>query len=114
MREELAANGAKIDEIHYCPHETHPPCSCRKPAPGMLLAAARAHDIDLTASWMIGDSEIDVEAGRNAGCRTALVLTSDETPTLNCDVVGSSLLETVDELLRRYEMPTIYRLNSAV
>ena len=114
MCEELAANGAKIDEIYYCPHEKHPPCCCRKPAPGMLLAAARAHDIDLTASWMIGDSEIDVEAGRNAGCRTALVLSDDETATVDCDVVGSSLLETVDRLLRREEMPTNYQLNSAV
>jgi D-glycero-D-manno-heptose 1,7-bisphosphate phosphatase len=114
MSEELAASGAKIDEIYYCPHEKHPPCFCRKPAPGMLLAAARAHDIDLTASWMIGDSEIDIEAGRNAGCRTALVLTNDETANLNCDVVASSLLETVDRLLSRDEIPTIHRLNSVV
>jgi D-glycero-D-manno-heptose 1,7-bisphosphate phosphatase len=114
MCEELAAKGARIDEIYYCPHEECPPCFCRKPAPGMLLAAARAHDIDLTASWMIGDSEIDVQAGRNAGCRIALVLTNGKTATLNCDVVGSSLLETVDELLRRDEMPPINRLKSAV
>jgi D-glycero-D-manno-heptose 1,7-bisphosphate phosphatase len=112
MSEELAAGGAKIDEIYYCPHEKYPPCFCRKPAPGMLLAAARAHDIDLTASWMIGDSEIDVEAGRNAGCRTALVLTDDETATVSCDVVGSSLLETVGRLLSWDEMPTILRFDS--
>jgi D-glycero-D-manno-heptose 1,7-bisphosphate phosphatase len=114
MCTELAASGAKIDEVYYCPHEKHPPCSCRKPAPGMLLAAARAHDIDLMASWMIGDCEVDLDAGRNAGCRTARVLANDETATLDCDVVGSSLLETVDRLLRREEMPTNYQLNSAV
>jgi|SRR5437016_1912269 len=114
MCAELAASGAKIDEIYYCPHEKHPPCSCRKPAAGMLLAAARAHNIDLTASSMIGDSEIDVEAGRNAGCRTALVLTDDETATHDCDVVGSSLFETVDKLLSRDEMLTIHGLNSVV
>ncbi len=113
MCEELAANGARIDAIFYCPHEKHPPCSCRKPAPGMLLAAARAHDIDLTASWMIGDSKIDVETGRNAGCKTARVLTNDGTATLNCNVVASSLLEAVDKLLKWDEMPMIPRLDSA-
>src|SRR2546430_5306365 len=101
MCECLARHGAIIDAVLYCPHEEEPPCSCRKPAPGMLLAAALAHQIDLAASWMIGDSEIDLEAGRNAGCRTAQVLANDETATLDCDVVGSSLLETVDRLLRR-------------
>jgi D-glycero-D-manno-heptose 1,7-bisphosphate phosphatase len=100
MRDVLAAKGAKIEEIYYCPHEANLRCSCRKPAPGMLLEAAREHGIDLTSSWMIGDSEVDVEAGRNAGCRTARVLTNHETATLNSDVVGSSLLETVDKLLR--------------
>lgn len=114
MTGELAAKGAIVDGIYYCPHEKYPPCSCRKPAPGMLLAAAGEHNIDLTASWMVGDSQIDVEAGRNAGCRTALVLTNDETPTLNCDVVGSSLVETVEELLRWDEMRTIHRLKSGV
>jgi D-glycero-D-manno-heptose 1,7-bisphosphate phosphatase len=114
MCAELAAKGARIDEIYYCPHEEYPPCFCRKPAPGMLLAAARAYDIDLTTSWMIGDSAIDVQAGRNAGCRTALVLTNGGTATLNCDVVGSSLLETVGQVLRQDEMRTIHRLSSAV
>jgi len=67
----LAAAGATIDGVYYCPHEKQPPCSCRKPAPGMLVTAAREHQVDLNTSWMIGDSEIDVEAGRNAGCKTA-------------------------------------------
>jgi D-glycero-D-manno-heptose 1,7-bisphosphate phosphatase len=114
MCEELAANGARIDEIYFCPHEIHPPCSCRKPAPGMLLAAARANDIDLAASWMIGDSEIDVEAGRNAGCRTARVLVTGETATVNCDVVGSSLLEIVDKLLKWGQAPMAQRSNNTL
>jgi len=100
MREELAAHGAMIDGFYYCPHEKQPACGCRKPAAGMLLTAALAHDIDLTASWMIGDSEIDVEAGRNAGCKTARLLRSDEAATLKADVVGSSLLDAVRQLLK--------------
>jgi len=109
MCEELAAKGARIDGVYYCPHDKYPPCSCRKPAPGMLLEAARAHSIDLTASWMIGDSDIDVEAGRNAGCRTARVLRNGETATRNSDVFGSSLVEAVLQLLKWNEMPTFPR-----
>src|SRR5579864_3458639 len=64
MRDVMARAGATIDGVYYCPHEKEPPCSCRKPAPGMLLLAAQTHQVDLNASWMIGDSRIDVEAGR--------------------------------------------------
>ena len=59
-------------DILYCPHDRGV-CECRKPQPGMLLEAARRHGIDLPSSWLIGDSESDVEAGRRAGCRTILV-----------------------------------------
>src|SRR6266478_3033211 len=70
MCQELADAGAVITKVYYCPHEKQPPCSCRKPAPGMLLTAARDHESKLSSSWMIGDSDIDVEAGKNAGCKT--------------------------------------------
>lgn len=67
--------GDLIDDWRYCFH--HPDagdaCDCRKPAPGMLLAAAAELDLDLGASWMVGDSDSDVAAGRAAGCRTVLV-----------------------------------------
>jgi D-glycero-D-manno-heptose 1,7-bisphosphate phosphatase len=49
------------------------PCSCRKPEPGMLLNAAGVLDLDLPASWMIGDTDTDIAAGRAAGCRTVLI-----------------------------------------
>ena len=76
----LAERGAMIDDYRYCLH--HPDavdpafareCDCRKPKPGMLLAAAAELEIDLSRSWMIGDSDTDTEAGRVAGCRTILV-----------------------------------------
>lgn len=78
---ELAKSGAWVDAWYYCPH--HPsgrgsyslPCSCRKPLPGMLMEAARHHNIDLAASVMIGDKLVDMEAGIAAGCRTILVRT---------------------------------------
>lgn len=104
MCDALAKTGATIDGIYYCPHEKQPPCNCRKPAPGMLLAAARAHQIDLALSWMIGDSEIDVEAGKNAGCKTARLLSAGETTDGTADVVAPSLLEAIDQILHRDEI----------
>jgi histidinol-phosphate phosphatase family protein len=97
---ELAAAGAVIDGIYYCPHEEEPPCSCRKPAPGLLLTAARSHQIDLPASWMIGDSDRDVEAGRRAGCRTVRILNSDQVASSVADLIAQSLLNAVEKILR--------------
>ena len=65
MQRELA-----LDQVQVCPHDDRDACACRKPAPGMLLEAARQRNIDLGASFMIGDRWRDVEAGRRAGCRT--------------------------------------------
>jgi D-glycero-D-manno-heptose 1,7-bisphosphate phosphatase len=110
MTVQLARDGAAIDGVYYCPHEMEPACDCRKPAPGMLLNAAHLRDIDLPASWMIGDSAIDVEAGRNAGCKTARLLEINEdrgekgrssvTPDY-ADVVATSLLDAIRQILRR-------------
>ena len=82
MHAELESYGVAIDACYFCPH--HPEhasgdylqeCSCRKPLPGMLLQAAEELDIDLAASFMIGDKLADVEAGINAGCTPLMVLT---------------------------------------
>jgi D-glycero-D-manno-heptose 1,7-bisphosphate phosphatase len=99
MRHEFEAAGARIDAIYYCPHDFQPPCNCRKPQPGMLLEAARRQELDLAESWMIGDSERDVEAGRNAGCRTALLIEDGESSTGGADLVASSLLDAVHKIL---------------
>ena len=80
----LGKEGAYLDAIYYCPHHPHKgyegerpelkfDCDCRKPKPGMLLKAANDFNIDLSLSWMIGDGEIDIKAGINAGCKTALI-----------------------------------------
>jgi len=108
MSEHLARAGARIDAIFHCPHELDPPCSCRKPAPGMLLEAARSRDLDLASSWMIGDSAADIQAGKSAGCRTVRVLVEsspireprneDATPC-GADVTAASLLEAIPQIL---------------
>jgi D-glycero-D-manno-heptose 1,7-bisphosphate phosphatase len=108
----LAGAGAPLDDWRYCFH--HPdavvaelagPCSCRKPAPGMLLDAAQAHRIDLAASWMVGDSDSDVAAGVAAGTRTVLVehprsahrRRGSHTPTFTV----SDLMSATSAILRR-------------
>jgi D-glycero-D-manno-heptose 1,7-bisphosphate phosphatase len=97
MCQELAAAGAVITEVYYCPHEEQPPCGCRKPSPGMLFRAALEHEIDLQASWMIGDSEIDIQAGRSAGCRTVRIASSDGVG--EADLLATSLLDAVRKVL---------------
>jgi len=77
LEELLAAEGAELDGIYFCPHAPDEGCSCRKPKPGMLLEAARELGLDLRRSWMVGDKADDVKAGRAAGCRTALVRTGE-------------------------------------
>ena len=96
----LEDRGATIDAIYYCPHESHPPCKCRKPQPGMLLEAAREHDIDLSSSWMIGDSESDVEAGKSAGCRTVYLRSAGDTIVGDADLIASSLLDATSQIVR--------------
>ncbi len=80
MVAEIAAAGGRLDAIAYCLH--HPEatvaayraaCDCRKPKPGLLLAAARQHGIDLTRSYLIGDGVTDVAAGQAAGATTIFV-----------------------------------------
>jgi D-glycero-D-manno-heptose 1,7-bisphosphate phosphatase len=106
----LGLEGCYVDAIYYCPH--HPnkgyegeiaelkiECNCRKPKPGMLIKAAKDYNIDLANSWMVGDSENDVKAGKNAGCKTALV--DRECTNLDADVVVSDLWDFVGKCLLR-------------
>jgi D-glycero-D-manno-heptose 1,7-bisphosphate phosphatase len=99
LSEYLLSKGATINAIYYCPHELEPRCGCRKPEPGMLFDAAREHDIDLTASWMIGDSEKDMEAGRRAGCKTAKIAPETECLASKADIVAGTLLAAVHKIL---------------
>lgn len=105
----LGHEGAYLDAIYYCPH--HPDkghegeipelkidCDCRKPKPGMLLKAAEEFNIDLASSWMVGDSERDILAGKAVGCRTALV---ENEAQFGQTVSNKSLLEFVNEYVVR-------------
>ena len=100
----LGREGAYVDAIYYCPHHPHRGypgevaelkinCGCRKPKPGLLLQAAEDYNIDLTKSWMIGDSENDVQAGRAAGCRTMRIGENG----------SASLLDAVERIMEAEE-----------
>lgn len=73
----LAREVGPVDGVYYCYHKPEDGCDCRKPEPGLLLRAlgAAGHIGPVEDCWMVGDSARDVEAGRRAGCRTAVVLT---------------------------------------
>lgn len=114
MIEELARDGARIDAVYYCPH--HPDfgagdyrkaCDCRKPRTGMLDAAAREHNINLTRSFVIGDKSSDILLAEKAGAQSALVLTGYGRETLahserwpcRPSFVAENLLQAVKQIL---------------
>ena len=111
MESLLALEGARIDAVYVSPHHQkgqgeyavtdHPD---RKPNPGMLLMAAEEHDLDLACSWMVGDKDIDIEAGRRAGCSVALVRTGygSKVDGATADLVADSLPDAVDRILARW------------
>ena len=113
----LYEHGARLDAIYYCAHHPsvgEPPyrldCDCRKPRPGLIEQAARDFDIDMAASWMAGDRYSDVVLARNAGLRSAFVLSGygrgeweyqsqawEHRPDLVCE----NLLEAVKSIVNR-------------
>ncbi|MCA1053921.1 HAD family hydrolase [Rossellomorea aquimaris] len=100
MVAELEIAGGKIHEVSCCTHKPHEGCSCRKPEPGMLLDLSERYDLDLSSSYMIGDREPDIEAGRKAGCKTILIVESPS-PLYDADHVFSNLLEAASYLVSK-------------
>ena len=116
MTKELESAGARLDAIYYCAH--HPTagespyrldCDCRKPKPGLITRAAQHFDIDLRTSWMVGDRYSDVELARNAGVRSAFLMSGygrgewehqRKNWTQQPDWVAEDLLEAVDHIVK--------------
>lgn len=94
-----------VDDIRMCPHVDADHCACRKPKPGMILAAASERGIDLAASYVVGDRWRDIAAGRAAGCLTILVDNGYEPDRSHPpDAVVRSLTEAVDYIMgKRHE-----------
>ncbi len=114
MHDELAGFGAKLDQVLYCLH--HPDgvrgefsvvCECRKPKPGLLIQGARSLQVDLSNSFLVGDTITDIQAGGAVGCRTFLLgsSASDRKRAASNGLVHpdhkvGSLLEAVEVILK--------------
>lgn len=117
VRDQIAAVGGRVDAVYVCPHRPEDNCACRKPAPGLLLDAARDLGIDLGASAMIGDALTDVQAAQAAGVRPILVLTglgrqqaqsfpdSATNHTLTVPDLAAAVAQLVEEAQRRTKTP---------
>jgi len=120
LEELLQRENARIDRFYYCPHHAEKgrdpyrvDCSCRKPAPGMLLAAAQDMGLDLSRSWIIGDKLSDLEAGAAVGCRTILVRTGHgmevklpaNSASLNLQGTVPTIGEAVELFTKRNSQP---------
>lgn len=106
----LGEGHAYLDDIFFCPH--HPDkgfegerpeykidCDCRKPKPGLIHKAACKYNIDLERSFMIGDSKSDIQAGKNAGCKSGYISHHQQESDIMPDYTGSSLNELVERIL---------------
>lgn len=116
LETELGKKGAYVDDILFCPHHPHKgydgeiaelkiDCDCRKPKTGMLRRAAEKYNIDLSRSWYIGDTTVDIQTGMNAGMGTILVGTGEAGRDRKYDVVPTvtvgTLYEAIEYLLRK-------------
>lgn len=88
----------QIDEVFFCPHDDSANCDCRKPKPGLILKAMREWGIDISKSWMVGDRDKDIEAGKAAGCHTCLIQNDYHHPC-EPDLVCKSVLEFARKLI---------------
>lgn len=114
----LGKEGAYLDDVYFCPHhpdkgypEENPVykilCECRKPKTGLIQKAIEQYHIDLSSSWMVGDTTVDIQTGKNAGLHTALVLTgeagNDKKYDVTPDLVCKDLWEAVEMILKYKE-----------
>lgn len=100
---DLASRGIQIDDSLFCPHSPNDNCQCRKPKTLLFERARQRHGIDFGSSWMIGDKSSDIQAGKNIGARTILVMTgyAGKEPgaiDIKPDFVVSDLKEAVEKI----------------
>ncbi|HPT84123.1 MAG TPA: HAD family hydrolase [Limnochordia bacterium] len=96
--QEVAKGGGSFTAIAACTHKPKEGCSCRKPKPGLILDLAERYNVDLGASFMVGDRDVDLQAGRAAGTRTILIKSREKTEE-PADYTCRSLLEASELIL---------------
>ncbi|MBS3105515.1 HAD family hydrolase [Candidatus Woesearchaeota archaeon] len=100
---ELKKHNIKIEKTYYCPHKPEDNCSCRKPKTKFLKVAEKKFRIDLKKSFVIGDKKADVELGKNANCKSILVLTGDGKKTIKeakPDFIAKDLMEAAKWIVK--------------
>jgi len=95
MVSQIKNKGGRIDKVYFCPHNFNE-CNCRKPLPGMLDLVANEFDIDLNNSWVIGDSQNDIELGKSRGCKTIYIGKKNE---YNADFYVKDLQEAIKKII---------------
>jgi len=107
---EIRRNNGNIEDVYYCIHKEEDNCNCRKPKTGLLEMASGKYGIELNKTYFIGDSEVDVIAGRRAGCKTIFVLSGKTSrPEMEKwrekpDYTFKDLLEAVNWMLKRQKI----------
>lgn len=106
MLKDVEAQGGRIKSVRYCIHIPSDGCNCRKPKTGMIEESTKGLDIDFNKTYFVGDSRLDIGAGKNMGCKTILLLTGKENPDdiknwdPNPDFIKKDLKEAVQWVLR--------------
>jgi D-glycero-D-manno-heptose 1,7-bisphosphate phosphatase len=102
MLEEFSKHGIIIQDTFYCPHGPESNCRCRKPKPGMFIEAKKKHNINMKESWMIGDSEIDIQSANGADIQNTILVRSGEKiigPTSNAKFILDSIRDAPNFIL---------------
>jgi D-glycero-D-manno-heptose 1,7-bisphosphate phosphatase len=115
MRWQIRQHGGQIDDVRFCPHDTHEGCACRKPRPGMLVQLAAKWNVDLARSYMVGDAWTDMAAGRAANCRCVMVRTGRgaeqslllEDQQAPADYIAADLAGAVDWILAQENLKSV-------
>lgn len=106
MLKEIEKKGGRIRSVMYCTHRSDAGCDCRKPKTGMIKKATEGLRIDFENTYFIGDSRLDIAAGKNMGCKTILLLTGKEDPDdsenweIKPDFIRKNLQEAVEWVLK--------------
>lgn len=101
MLNEFKERSIPIDGVYFCPHGPDEQCQCRKPKPGMIHQAIKDFNIDISKSWVIGDRERDLEAGKNAGL-TQFILMKHHTIVEN-NTIANYKVESLQEILQIFK-----------
>ena len=109
FREEAARQEAGIEAVYYCIHRPEDGCECRKPRPGLLLKAQKEHGFRFSSTFLVGDTEVDYQAGTSVGCPVILIAnrepTSPEASPPEPPAIAGDLYEAVQYILNHDAAP---------